>query len=88
MISVKPEYNKRKIRACFSLNNHEYKLIITDPKIEEQYHVKEDGEYYIEPNNTYMCVYRNMYDHIYIYMASHIDSSHTMSYHVWLTTHN
>jgi len=47
---------KRKVRAVFSLNEHQYKLAITDPKIESMYLKKEDGNYNIDASKVYMCI--------------------------------
>jgi hypothetical protein len=47
---------KRKVRAIFSLNGHQYKLAVTDPKIESIYLKKEDGRYNIDASKVYMCV--------------------------------
>ncbi len=50
------EDRKRKVRAIFSLNGHQYKLAVTDPKIESIYLKKEDGRYSIDASKVYMCV--------------------------------
>jgi hypothetical protein len=47
---------KRKVRAIFSVNDHQYKLAVTDPKIESKYLKKEDGRYDIDASKVYICV--------------------------------
>lgn len=52
------EFNnsKRKVRASFRLNNHEYKLAVTDPKIEKTYLKKANGTYKIKADRAYLCI--------------------------------
>jgi len=47
---------KRKVRALFSLNNHQYKLAVTDPRTELHFLKKEDGRYEIDARKVYMCI--------------------------------
>lgn len=47
---------KRKVRCLFTLNNHQYKLAVTDPRIESIYLKKEDGKYDIDASKVYMCI--------------------------------
>ena len=47
---------KRKVRAGFYLNGHQYKLAVTDPKVESEYLKKSDGIYNIDASRVYMCV--------------------------------
>ena len=47
---------KRKVRAKFILNNKQYKLAITDPRIERAFLKKKDGQYPLLAQNIYMCL--------------------------------
>ncbi|RKZ74928.1 MAG: hypothetical protein DRR19_29710 [Candidatus Parabeggiatoa sp. nov. 1] len=54
-ILVEREFRKVKIRAEFSFNHQQYRLAITDPKVEYTYRIKSEGEYPIQ-NNVYFCI--------------------------------
>lgn len=45
---------KRKVRGHFSLNGHEYKLVITDPVVERRYFEGENGTFKI--GNAVLCI--------------------------------
>ncbi len=51
-ILVDRELNRLKTRAIFYYNNQQYKLVITDPKIESSYRFK-DGH---KKHNVYLCI--------------------------------
>ena len=55
-IGVEYSYGKRKVRATFSLNNHTYTLAVTDPRFEEIFLKKENGQYKINASEVYMCI--------------------------------
>lgn len=52
------EFNngKRKVRAIFTLNNHKYKLVVTDPRIESHFLEKKDNQYKLNAEKAYMCI--------------------------------
>lgn len=68
---------KRKVRSLFELNNHQYKLAVTDPIIESNFLKKEDGEYKIDAEKVYMCISigEPYYDYCYKLVASIIIKS-------------
>ena len=47
---------KRKVRACFSLNGHQYRLMVTDPVVTSEYLQQENGTYTLIAEDVYMCV--------------------------------
>lgn len=47
---------KRKVRAIFTLNNHEYKLVVTDPRIESRFLKNKDNQYELNAGEVYMCI--------------------------------
>lgn len=47
---------KRKVRAIFTHNNHQYKLAVTDPRIESHFLKNEDGQYEVNVGEVYMCI--------------------------------
>ncbi len=51
-----PGRAKRKVRAFFTLNGHQYRLTITDPKFEREHLKKSNGIYSVQHENVYMCV--------------------------------
>ena len=52
------EFNaaKRKVRAKFRLNSCQYKLAVTDPRVENTYLAKDDGHYAVRADQVYMCI--------------------------------
>ena len=53
-IVVQNIYGKRKLRAEFYFNNHQYNLSVTDPKAEYYFFQKGEGKYI--KNQVYLCV--------------------------------
>lgn len=51
-----PGKAKRKMRAFFTLNGHQYGLTVTDPEIEKEYLKMSNGIYPVQPENVYICV--------------------------------
>lgn len=51
-----PSRAKRKVRAFFTLNGHQYRLTVTDPKIEREYLKRSNGTYSLQSEDVYMCV--------------------------------
>jgi hypothetical protein len=47
---------KRKVRAKFHFHNIQYKLVVTDPLIEETFLKKSDGEYPLCGQDIYACI--------------------------------
>lgn len=52
------EFNdaKRKVRAMFSVSGHQYKLSVTDPRIERTYLATDNGRYPLRADHVYMCI--------------------------------
>lgn len=52
------EFNdaKRKVRALFRHNGNQYKLAVTDPRIERTYLAKDNGRYPLRADHLYMCI--------------------------------
>ena len=56
-ITINSEWaGKKKIRAVFSVNHTTYKLIITDPKIENFFINNYSGEYHFNAKQLYLCL--------------------------------
>ena len=51
-----PNRAKRKVRALFIMNGHQYRLTVTDPIIEREYLKKSNGTYSLQSKNVYMCI--------------------------------
>ncbi|HEC85993.1 MAG: hypothetical protein DRR08_27110 [Candidatus Parabeggiatoa sp. nov. 2] len=54
-ILVKKELNRTKIRAEFDFNRQQYRLIVTEPKVESIYRFKAGGKYPIT-EEVYLCI--------------------------------
>jgi hypothetical protein len=52
---VEKESDRVKIRVNFSFNHEQYRLVLTDPKVESLYCFKPEGEYFIS-TPVYLCV--------------------------------
>ncbi len=55
-ITVQNEYERTKVRARFTYKENDYKLAITDDRIERKFLRKNEGVYKINANPIYLCI--------------------------------